>query len=287
MSHASQDLCYVIRIANCSAALSRQDEITLARRVRDSGDPRAADALTRAHFRIVISLAIKHRHYGIPVADLVAEGNCGLATALRRFDPERGIRFATYARHWVRAYILAYAIRSMSIVGGSTGLIRARLFFKLRRERARITAMLGEGASADEALAERMNLNPEQLCALLERLDTRSVSLDAPKSDRAPELLPDALISSDNPEERYFSLQRRRAAAGAVQVALRQLDARERFIAEHRLMATSDELSLAEIARHLGISRERARQLETRAKQKVGRAPTILRNSPLHEWFVD
>jgi len=279
------ELSYLTRIASRSPTLTREEEAALARRVRDSADSAAADTLVRAYLRMVISFAIKYRHYGVPISELVAEGNCGMVTALSKFDPERGIRFGTYARHWIRAHILACVIRSSSIVGGSTGLVRSRLFFKLRRERARITAALGEGAAADETLAQRLNVSAEQLRGLLTRLDSRGVSLDAPAGESGERLL-DKLVSSDSPEERYFHGQLMRAATSAVSVALGSLDARERYIAEHRLMATTDELSLAAIARTLGISRERARQLEARANQKLAKNPAIHANSVLQEWLA-
>jgi RNA polymerase sigma-32 factor len=283
MTSISGDLAYLTRVASRAPALTRDDEFELARRVRNSGDKHAADKLVRAHLRMVIALAIKYRHYGIAVSELAAEGNCGMVAALSKFDPERGIRFGTYAKHWVRAYILACVVRSSSVVGGSTGPVGPRLFFKLRRERARITAALGEGTAADEALAQRLNVSVEQLRVLTRGLDARGLSLDAPPS----QLPHDVLVSSDSPEESYFRGQRSCAAASAVTVALSGLDVRERYIAEHRIMATADELSLAEIARTLGISRERARQLEARAKQKLGRTRAINCNSSLHEWLAD
>ncbi len=287
MSSPVADLSYVTNVARRAPVLTRDEETALARRFRDSGDPRAADLLVRAHLRMVIVVALEHRHYGITASELVAEGNCGLVRALSRFDPERGIRLATYARHWVRAFILAFVSRSLNGVGGTTG-VRSQLFFKLRRERARIGAQMGEGSEADEALAQCMNLSIEQVRHLLGCLDARCVSLDDPSGGVQNELSSDMLPSSDNPEELYFHGQRRDVMTSAVALALRALDTRERFIAEHRiLVAPTDELSLAEIATTLGISRERARQLEERAKHKLGQSPALQRNALLIEWFAD
>jgi RNA polymerase sigma-32 factor len=286
MTSLSTELSYVTKVASSSPALTCERELELARRFRDAGDRRAADLLVRAYLRLVITMAVKYRHYGISTSDLVAEGNCGLVTALRKFDPERGIRFGTYARHWVRAYMLGYIIRSMSLVGGKTGLVRPRHFFKLRRERARITSILGEGAAADEELAKRMDMSVEELRGLLERLELRSVSLDAGQDSR--ERAVDELVSSDNPEERYFRRFRQTVATSAVASALGDLSARERFIAERRLMATgTDELSLADIAKAWGLSRERIRQLEKRTKEKLERNPAIRRHFSLNEWCAD
>ena len=288
MNSLSADLSYVTSVAGRSAILTREEESELARRFRDSGDRRAADTLVRAQLRMVIVVALKHRHYGIAVSELVAEGNCGLVVALSKFDPERAIRFGTYAKHWVRANILACVIRCLNIVGNTTGPVRPQLFFRLRRERARITALLGEGTAADEALALRMSVSVERLRCLLGSLDARHVSLDAPSSGERNDPLVDTLTSSDNPEEHYFDGRRNDVATSAVAAALMTLDPRERFIIERRIMAPStEELSLAEIAETLSISRERVRQLEERAKYKLGRSPAIQRNSQLREWFAE
>jgi RNA polymerase sigma-32 factor len=282
MTSVSVDISYVAKLANSAPVLKRDQETALARRFRDLGDRRAADTLVRAHLRVVVVLATRFRHYGIAVSELIAEGNCGLVTALRKFDPERGVRFGTYAAHWVRAHILSHVIRSSSSLGGSSGLVRSQQFFKLRRERARMTALFGEGNAGDEALAERMKLSTGRLQNLLGRLDCKSVSLDAPSNPESTELLLDTLASSDDPEASYFDRQRRCAASAAVAAALAGLDARERFIVEHRVMAApADELSLAEIARNMGISRERVRQLEERAKRKLRQSPAIRRNALL------
>lgn len=289
MNSLSTELAYVRSVAERSLTLTREQETELARRFRDSGDAHAADVLVRAHLRLVIVTALKYRNYGVPVSELVAEGNCGLVTALSKFDPERAIRFSTYAKHWVRAYVLAHALCASSVVGGGTGLVRRQLYFKLRRERARITALLGEGAAADEALARRLNLSVERLRLLLESIDVRSVSLDAPSGRDQPLSLGDTLVANgQDPEQRYFQARQEDVATSAVASALQSLDARERYIVERRLMAApSEELSLAEIARTMGVSRERARQLEERAKQKLGRCPAIQHNSYLLEWFAD
>lgn len=288
MNSQYADLSYVTKVATRSAVLTRDEETELARRFRDSGDRRAADTLVRAQLRMVIVVALKHRHYGIAASELVAEGNCGLVTALSKFDPERAIRFGTYAKHWVRAHILACVIRSLNIVGNTTGPVRPQLFFRLRRERARITALVGEGAAADEALALRMNVSVERLQGWLGSLDARRVSLDAPSTGERNDRLGDTLTSRDNPEESYFHDRRSDVATSAVAAALAVLDPRERFIMERRIMAPSaEELSLGEIARTLSISRERVRQLEERAKYKLGRSPAIHRNSHLLEWFAD
>ena len=275
---------FLSQLANRYPPLTREAELALARRIRDFDDRSAAEQLARCHLRAVLAAAIKYRFYGVPVAELVAEGNCGLVDALRRFDPERGVRFATYAQHWIRAYILAYVIRSTSLVGSASGLVRSQLYFKVRRERSRIAALLGDGSAADEALAQRVGVSVERLRSLLERLDCRDVSLDVP-SDQATGRATDSLASCDNPELSYFEAQSSGVAGAAVAAALLELDPRERFIAERRLMATpAEEMSLADIGKLMGVSRERARQLKQRAKLKLKRSPAIRGNSRLGDW---
>jgi len=260
-----------ITMAQNVPQLAREAEVELAQKWRLSADEAARDKLVRAHLRYVIAIALKYRRYGLPLADLIAEGNFGLVHALSKFEPERGNRFVTYAAYWIRAYILNYIIRSWSLVGVGSGALRSKMFFKLRRERVRIANQVGEGALADKMLAEKLNIPEEKLGTMLRRLEARDVSIDARLFDDSAATLGDTLTSQDRDQEEI-------AAAGettgyvrtAVQSAVAGLDKRERYIVEHRLMADSeDELSLAEIGRRLGVSRERARQLEARAKRKL------------------
>jgi RNA polymerase sigma-32 factor len=284
----SEELSFVSEVAKRSPMLQYEEELELTRRFRDSRDQAAADALARSHLRLVIAIAVRYRHYGISVTELVAEGNCGLVAALHKFDPERGIRFGTYAMHWVRAHVLACVVRSSNVLGGKTSLVRPRLFFKLRRERARATALFGEGVQVEEVLAERMNLSVERLRQLLGLLDWKSVSLDGPPDHESTQLLADSLVAHDNPEETCFDGLRSAATTSAVARALGGLDPRERFIAENRIMAAADdELSLAQIGRVWGISRERVRQLEARAMSKLGRNPAVQKNPLVNEWLAD
>ena len=246
--------------------LSRHEELELAQRFRRSGDPRAADLLARAQQRDVLALAWKYRHYGLPLEELVAEGNFGVVQALHRFEPERGVRFVTYAAHWIRACIIDHVIRSWSIVRGGGGALRSKVFFKLRRERRRTTALFGDGPLADATLAERLGLSPERLAVMLQRVEQRDVTLEPSHAEG----MHAGLASPANQEQLLAEKQRSLRLGAAVHLALAALDERERFIAEQRCMADpEDALSLAEIGRHFGVSRERARQLEERAKRKL------------------
>src|SRR5258706_9056291 len=139
--------------------LDREQEIELLRRVRVQGDRRAADTIARAYQRSVVSLALRFRRYDVSLADLIAEGNMGLLRALDKFDVERGVRFGTYAAYWMRAHMLAHVIKSRSAVGGSGGAWRSQMFFKVRRERARVANQFGTGEVADRALAARLGVS--------------------------------------------------------------------------------------------------------------------------------
>ncbi len=278
---------YIARVQDYKP-LSREDELRFARAWRDDRSQSAADALVRAHLRYVVATAVKYRRYGVPLNELIAEGNFGLVHALKKFDPERGFRFVTYAAYWIRAYILNYIIRSWSLVGSGSGALRSKMFFKLRRERVRLANLVGDRDEAEEMLAQKLNVSRPQLSGMLRRLEARDVSLDTKVFDDTATALVDTLVSPDESQEQTLSESEtlsslRSVVAGAVS----KLDPRERYIVEARLMADSeDKLSLAEIGRSLGVSRERARQLESRAKSKLKHQLLGMPEEAKPEWLT-
>ena len=219
--------------------LSREAEHELAVRYRN-GDRAAGSRLVESNLRFVLSMARQYKRYGLPMPELVAEGNVGLATALEKFDPYKGTRFVTYAAYWIRAYVLNYVIRSWSLVGAGSGPLRSKL-----------------------------NITVEKLEPLLQRLDARDVSLDVPVYADGEGTRGDSL-SDERPaqDEQFASAERQNVYDIRVRAAVAKLDPRERFIVEQRIMS-DEELSLAELGRKLGVSRERARQLEARARKKL------------------
>lgn len=269
----SQDTSFqtYVRTVHQYPQQTREEEHELVQAFRERGDEAARDALVRAHLRHVVAIALKYRRYGLPIADLVAEGNFGIVHALSKFDAERGTRFVTYAAYWIRAYILNYIIRSWSLVGVGSGALRSKTFFKLRRERVRITNLVGEGPEADELLGKAMNMPTSKATAMVRRLETRDLSLDAQVWDDSATTVLDTLVAPGNDQEQQVGDGEERINVQAVvRDSLKHLDKRERYIVEKRLMADrEDELSLAEIGRRLGVSRERARQLEARARRKL------------------
>jgi RNA polymerase sigma-32 factor len=253
--------------------LAREEELDLVLRWLGSQDQRAKDQLIAAHLRYVVAIALRYRRYGVPLEELVSEGNFGLVHALGKFEPGRGTRFVTYAAYWIRAYVLNHVIRSWSLVGVGSGALRSKMFFRLRRERVKIANLVGEGGEADTLLAQAMGLPEATVQAMVRRLDARDVSLDTKPFDDSATSLGDLLASNDrSQEETLAATERDDHVRTAVRSAMADLDERERYIAEMRLMADhDDELSLAEIGRRLGVSRERARQLEVRTKRKLRR----------------
>jgi RNA polymerase sigma-32 factor len=251
--------------------LSREAELELVERWQGQQDETAKVELLNAHLRYVVAIALKYRRYGVPIDELVSEGNFGVVHALSKFEPGRGTRFVTYAAYWIRAYILNHIIRSWSLVGVGSGALRSKMFFKLRRERVKILNLVGEGEKADTMLAEAMNLPTDKVTAMVRRLEARDLSLDAKVFDDSGTTLADMLPSSESSqEEKMANSELGDKVRDAVEVAVASLDHRERYIVERRLMADGEEeLSLAEIGRQLGVSRERARQLEARAKRKL------------------
>ena len=167
--------------------------------------------------------------------------------------------------------MLGYVIRSWSLVGVGSGALRSKLFFKLRRERMRILNLLGDDEQTDEALAAQFGVTRDQIASMMRRLETRDLSLDTRVFDDAATTLVDTLVSPEGDQETSLSSDETRDSVKvAVRRAVQDLDPRERYIVENRMMADAeDELSLAEIGRRLGVSRERARQLEERAKKKL------------------
>jgi RNA polymerase sigma-32 factor len=265
------ELSRYITMVHAAPKLSREEEDHLLERWYSHADIRARDELVSTQLRYVVAIALKYKRYGVPVSELVAEGNFGVVHALKKFEPARGNRFVTYAAYWIRAYILNYIIRSWSLVGVGSGALRSKMFFKLRRERIRVTNLLGEGEAADEALAERLSIPKDKLGGMLRRLEARDVSLDTPLFDDSGATLIDALANtSANQEDKLIESRRGVRVQSLVRDAVKDLDKRERYIVENRMMADAeDEMSLAEIGRRLGVSRERARQLEARAKRKL------------------
>ena len=247
--------------------LDLDGECALSRRAR-AGDKSAADLLACCSLRHVVAIAVRLRGYGLPLSELVAEGNLGLLEALPRFDPDRGLRLMTYARHFVRARMLGFVMRQWSLVGFGSGALANRLFFSMPREAARLRAQHGESFDVDQALAQQFGVSPERVRYVHTCRATRDRSLSQPlRSTGEPWL--EALPGGDPDVESVVAAKEERELLWVrLRGAMSGLDMRERLIAQRRLI-DADPATLTELGRQLGVSRERVRQLEVRVRDKL------------------
>lgn len=254
--------------------LDPDEEYMLARRWRDHGDIDAAHKLVTSHLRLVAKMAMKYRGYGLPVADLLSEGNIGLMKAVKKFEPERGFRLATYAIWWIKAAMTEYVLRSWSLVRMGTMAAQKKLFFNLRRLKSQLEILDNGDLTSDQVtqLAERMDVSEDELVAMNRRISSRDTSLNVPLGDEEGIEFQDTLVDDGpSPEAivigQHEAQHRHRLLSGALDV----LNERERHIFIERRL-TEDPITLEELGKHYGISRERVRQLEARAFEKVQHA---------------
>jgi RNA polymerase sigma-32 factor len=205
---------------------------------------------------------------------------------LQKFEPSRGLRFATYATYWVRALMLDHIVKNWSVVRGGSRALDTRWFFRLRRERVRVGCSMGFGAGAEAEIATRLGLPADEVHEMVQRLDLRDGSLDAPIRTDSHVTFGELLPAPDDQEHSLNELRIQGSVKGTVARALATLDPRERCIAERRWMAdASERSSLAEIGRDLGVSRERAHQLEARMKRKLHDRIPAFGDAVVNEWL--
>ncbi len=251
--------------------LDAAEETKLARQFRDSADPEAVRQIIGSHLRLVAKIAMGFRGYGLPVADLISEGNVGIMQAIRRFDPERGFRFSTYAMWWIRASIQEYILHSWSLVKMGTTAAQKKLFFNLRKIKSQIDAM-EEGDLLPENIthiANRLQVAEVEVIAMNRRLSIPDQSLNAPMRDEGDGEWMDWLIEeSDNQEIVLGRSQEFSNRHDLLSVALDHLTERERHIISERRLKDSP-TTLQNLSVEYGISRERVRQIEVRAFEKL------------------
>jgi RNA polymerase sigma-32 factor len=250
--------------------LEPQQEYMLAKRWREHEDPKAAEQLITSHLRLVARVAMGYRGYGLPIGEIVSEGNVGLMQAVKRFEPERGFRLATYALWWIRASIQEYILRSWSLVKIGTTASQKKLFFNLRKAKSRISAY-EEGDLRPEnvaAIATRLGVSEQDVIDMNRRM-AGDASLNAPLREEGEGEWQDWLVD-DSVDQEYLLADREQADNRllALSRALDVLNPRERRIFEARRLA-DDPITLEALSDEFGVSRERVRQIEVRAFEKV------------------
>ncbi|RIK84480.1 MAG: RNA polymerase factor sigma-32 [Hyphomicrobiales bacterium] len=267
----------MIRQAMSAPYLGREEEIELALRWKEKHDQEALNRIALAHMRLVIAMAGRFRHFGLPASDLIQEGHVGLLEAAARFDPERQVRFSTYAAWWIRASMQDFILRNWSIVRGGTSSAQKALFFNLRRLRARLAQERREASRQDIYIevADALGVAVADVAAMDARLSASDTSLDAPlagedgQSERMDFLVSDA-PPPDEVAGKTIDDERRARWLGK---ALSTLNARElKIIRERRL--SEEGATLEALGETLGISKERVRQIESRAIEKLRTALT-------------
>jgi RNA polymerase sigma-32 factor len=260
-----------IRISMSAPLLTREHELSLARRWREEDDEAALHELVLAYMRLVISTAAKFRNYGLPMGDLVQEGTVGLMQAAERFEPDREVRFSTYAAWWVRSAMQDYILRNWSVVRTGTTAAQKALFFNFRRLRARIHDS-GTGQLDDEGraqIAKELSVNISDVVSMEMRLAGSDQSLNARISPSGEDEWQDFLADeTPSPEEVVTLAHDNKTRSIWLAQALAELSDREQVIIKERRLR-DDALTLEELGRTLGISKERVRQIEHRALEKL------------------
>ncbi len=256
--------------------LEKDEEFMLGKRWREHEDSGAAEKLVTSHLRLVAKIAMGYRGYGLPIAEVISEGNVGLMQAVKKFDPDKGFRLATYAMWWIRASIQEYILRSWSLVKMGTTAAQKKLFFNLRRMKSQMQALDEGDLKPDqvEAIATKLGVTNDEVMSMNGRLSGPDASLNAPLrgtegegqwqdwlSDDEAESQEDELAESDEFDTRMQLLQ----------AAMGELNEREQHILQERRLSDEPK-TLEELAEHYGVSRERIRQIEVRAFEKLQKA---------------
>ena len=257
-----------IQAVNRFPLLTEEEEMSLARRLRDQNDLEAAGQLVLSHLRLVVSIARGYLGYGLPHADLIQEGNVGLMKAVKRFDPDRGVRLVSFAVHWIRAEIHEHILRNWRIVKIATTKAQRKLFFNLRSMKK------GHGALSREetdAMASTLNVKSSDVSEMEMRLGGQDISLEPVGEDEEDSFGPISYLS--NPDEEPGRIleheESERLRTQGLEQALANLDPRSRRIIEARWLRETDSATLHQLADEFGVSAERIRQIENKAMTKM------------------
>jgi RNA polymerase sigma-32 factor len=265
---AAGSLDTYIQTVNRYPLLTQEQETEFARRFRREGDLEAAGQLVLSHLRVVVSVARGYLGYGLPQSDLIQEGNIGLMKAVKRFDPERGVRLVSFALHWIRAEMHEYILRNWRIVKVATTKAQRKLFFNLRSLKQNLNSL---GAEDTKAIARQLGVTPDEVVEMETRLTGRDIALEPVGDDEEDTYSPIAYLTAEDAEpgrilEHEESVRLR---GSGLEKALASLDARSRRIVEARWLNDSESATLHDLAAEFGVSAERIRQIEAKALTRM------------------
>ncbi len=256
--------------------LDVEEELSLARKYQESGEAEAAHKLVTSHLRLVAKIAMQYRGYGLPLSDLISEGNLGLMKAVKKFDPDRGFRLSTYAMWWIKASVTEYVLRSWSLVKMGTMAAQKKLFFSLRKAKRSLNIIDSQGLDEEQAnvLADKYGMSSSEIALMDQRITRRDLSLNTAVSNSGDEGLEFIDFLEDeakSPEMLVSETQENDIRNKYLLEAIEELTERERHIFKERRLSENP-LTLEKLGEYYGISRERVRQLENRAFGKVEKA---------------
>ncbi len=257
-----------IQAVNRFPLLTLEQETEYARRLRDTGDLEAARHLVLSHLRLVVSIARNYVGYGLPQADLIQEGNIGLMKAVKRFDPERGVRLVSFAMHWIRAEIHEFVLRNWRLVKIATTKAQRKLFFNLRSMKQNLGTL---GAEDVKRVARELGVKPEEVVEMETRLGGQDLALEPAGDDEREQFAPISYLAADHatPDVVLETEQNARLRGEGLEKALASLDPRSRRIIEARWLTENAAATLHDLAAEFGVSAERIRQIEAKALGKM------------------
>jgi RNA polymerase sigma-32 factor len=252
--------------------LAKDEEFMLAKRWQEHEDPDAAHRLVTSHLRLVAKIAMGYRGYGLPIGEVISEGNVGLMQAVKKFDPDKGFRLATYAMWWIRASIQEYILRSWSLVKMGTTAAQKKLFFNLRKAKSEISALQEGDLHPDQVslIATKLGVLDEEVVSMNRRLAGGDASLNSPMRADSESEWQDWLVDDKTPSQESVvaDSQEKSLRMGLLDEAMTELTDRERHILTERRLK-DEPTTLEELASQYGVSRERVRQIEVRAFEKL------------------
>jgi RNA polymerase sigma-32 factor len=267
--------------------LAKDEEFMLAKRWQEHEDPEAAHRMVTSHLRLVAKIAMGYRGYGLPIGEVISEGNVGLMQAVKKFDPDRGFRLATYAMWWIRASIQEYILRSWSLVKMGTTAAQKKLFFNLRKAKSEIEALQEGDLRPDQVsqIATKLGVLDAEVISMNRRLAGGDASLNAPMRADSESEWQDWLVDNDTPSQETVvaDAQETNLRMSLLQDAMTELTDRERHILTERRLK-DEPTTLEELATQYGVSRERVRQIEVRAFEKLQKS---MRTAALEKNLVD